>query len=405
VHLISDTIRAHLDVWTAMNALGSLATAMGRAHERLRSRNIWVRPAMALLKRLEEAGSLDTRTKTQMQMDYASLHQVGRRLSRSGWREPISDLKAGSTSQSLHSISHHSSPPPAVIPEIRTLARDAPPTVCSQLANTLWYKYYSYEQWGFVAWTNIVAAAAADANLAVDRLKERGLEEDAHVHLLVEVHERLGDGVGPFIQQWIKANVANPSNLTALLTNFASLVRLLVLAVAHDIVPMASVLGDFVCPILAMLHRCPSPGAPSRCLVWMLSVLLTQPTVDQDLGHGVGRVDAEHLHARRSLIFSPGLFPCIVRLTALLVKCEKVVVDRDAPESLRQEFVDLRREIWKDPNLRAAFLRESQATMGIVLNSDADDEMRGRLLDALLEMLGEAGPCKRRKLDILQWVG
>jgi hypothetical protein len=76
LYLISDTVRTHLDVWTAMDALASLASAVGQAHERLRTRSIWVRPAMSLLKRLDEAEKLDTRTKTQMQMDYASLHQV-----------------------------------------------------------------------------------------------------------------------------------------------------------------------------------------------------------------------------------------------------------------------------------------------------------------------------------------
>jgi hypothetical protein len=81
LYLISDTIRAHLDVWNAMDTLSSLAMSLGQAHERLRSNNIWVRPAMSLLKRLDEAGKLDTRTKTQMQMDYASLHQVGHQRS------------------------------------------------------------------------------------------------------------------------------------------------------------------------------------------------------------------------------------------------------------------------------------------------------------------------------------
>jgi hypothetical protein len=269
--------------------------------------------------------------------------------------------------------------------------------------NTLWYKYHSYEQWGLVAWANIVAAAATDASIDEDSLKERGLDEDAHVHLLLEVHERLGDGLGPAIIQWLKANAANPSNLAALLSNPASFARLLVFAVLHDIVPMALVLSEFVCPILGMLHRFPSPGPLGRCLVWVLYVLLTPPSVDNHECR-VGRVDAEHLHARRSLTFSPGLFPCIVNLTALLVKCENVVLDRDAaPEVLRQEFVDLRRAIWKDPVFRAAFLCEPQVSMRTILNSEADDAMRGRLLDALLDALGEADTTRKRIVVSVLW--
>jgi hypothetical protein len=256
------------------------------------------------------------------------------------------------------------------------------------MANTLWYKYHAYEQWGLLAWVNIVAAAT-DAASIKERYTEQGLDEDAYSHLLFEVHERLGDGLGPAIVQWLKLNVSAPSNQPAL-SSPSALVRLLAFAVMHDVLPISVVLRDFVCPMLAMINRCPSPGTLCHHIIWMLFVLLVPQNADAQICR-VGPAAAEHLHARRSLAFSMDLFPCIVQLTALLVKYENTVVDRAEPEKLQQEFGNLRRAIWKDPVYTEAFFREPQQSMRAFLDFEADDAIKGCLLDALVEAMGEAG--------------
>ncbi|CDR41846.1 hypothetical protein NBRC10512_000868 [Rhodotorula toruloides] len=391
LHII-DIVEGHLDVWSSLDVLADLGTAVLGAFDSLKAvEGPHRRRLLSFLQSLAAAGYLPAQAKETIDTEMRNLSLPS----------PASTLSA----------SNPKTPPlPSPLPEIQTLLVDSSDVAIAQLASTLWFRYHSHPDW---------ASATLESVLHI--LPQLDGVEPA-IAVLQTVHDRICAGIGPAVVRWA-ASLSATAAATVLGGEGGSRVAgLFGRLVVEGVLSAPFVLDKVVLPVrralLSQLTASTEAAAASidptvfralQCSHAILSSVIALPQsrdgrdametdeADQTPPPTPATLASEQrLHSRRTALGTRAALPAVAQAISLLV-IEQEVANVLAVEDLARPASDFLVQLGALPELQTLFTRDPKALRDGMLRSPAlasipkIETFRPKLLLGLLAMLKDGG--------------
>lgn len=251
---------------------------------------------------------------------------------------------------------------PDVLPEILLLAQDTDEKAPVQLANTLWYKYRTSEEWSSKVWENTVASlrqiSALNFNPAVCRTYAR-----RYADLLSGVDQRLPHGLDEYVLRWL-LGPGVPELHTLNRDVWLIFVPTLVNLVVTDAVSTTTILQGLVYPVwsaaASVINREEAETistylSPATSL---FELLLLRDQVTPEDAEDIcvdSLMSLQRIVTRRRRVFSQEHFPSLVAAIPTLVLLEH---NHQLPDTIRTRIGVLRSRLCQHHDLKQAVYRD-----------------------------------------------
>lgn len=251
---------------------------------------------------------------------------------------------------------------PDVLPEILLLTQDMDEKIPVQLANTLWYKYRTSEEWSSKVWENIVASlrqiSTLNFNPAVCRTYAR-----RYADLLSGVDQRLPHGLDEYVLRWFLGpgiTELHTLNRDIWLIFVPTLVNLVV----TDAISTTTILQGLVYPVwstAASVTKQEDAGTISTYLspaTSLFELLLLRDQVTSEDSEDIcvdSLMGLQRIVTRRRRVFSQEHFPSLVAAIPTLVLLEH---NHQLPDAIRARVSHLRSRLCQRHDFKQAVYRD-----------------------------------------------
>jgi mediator of RNA polymerase II transcription subunit 12, fungi type len=251
---------------------------------------------------------------------------------------------------------------PDVLPEILLLAQDTDEKAPVQLANTLWYKYRTSEEWSSKVWDNTVASlrqiSTLNFNPAVCRTYAR-----RYADLLSGVDRRLPHGLDEYVLRWF-LGPGIPELHTLNRDVWLIFVPTLVNLVVMDAVSTTTILQGLVYPTWGAAASTTDRGDAESISIHLspatslFELLLLRDKVTSEDAEDIcvdSLMSLQRIVTRRRRVFSQEHFPSLVAAIPTLVLLEH---NHQLPDAIRTRIAVLRSRLCQRHDLKQAVYRD-----------------------------------------------
>lgn len=398
---ILDIVEGHLDVWTSLDALADLGSAVLGAFDSLKAvEGSHRRRLLSFLQSLASAGYLPPQAKETIDTEMRNLSLPS----------PASTLSTSNPKTT------QPPPLPSPLPEIQTLLVDSSDVAVAQLASTLWFRYHSHPEW---------ATATLESVLHI--LPHLDGVEPA-VAVLQTVHDRICAGIGPAVARWAGSLTAPAAAAVLGGEGGPRVAALFGRLVVEGVFSAPFALDKVVLPIRRAILCQPTasadPSAASidaavfralQCSHAILSNVIALPQRRDEASDSMKTDETlptatstpatlaaeQRLHSRRSALGTRTALPAVAQAISLLI-IEQEVADVFALDDLARPASDFLVQLGALPELQTLFTRDPKALRDGMLRSPAlatiprIETFRPKLLLGLLAMLKDGGACSSR---------
>ncbi|EFI28176.1 hypothetical protein CC1G_14203 [Coprinopsis cinerea okayama7 len=266
-------------------------------------------------------------------------------------------MAASRYEQALHPVTQHPDQVPPVLPEVYALARDPNPEAPSTLANSLWIKYRTSQDWAAKVWENTLSALSnvVASNPTGQDLEAIGLR---YASFLMKVDQHLPTGLDGYICRWLET--AGRNEMPFLQPQaWALLESLLLFLIIQGALKTTTVLAGLVYPAWQLVASS-TINVDSPLIAYLTSArvlfqkLLLQDTASRDGTFPRDIFDIQKLRTRRRTVYYEPHFSKLVEMIPLLIYIESM---EQLPQELRAELSTLRRHLCQDRRFRQGAYR------------------------------------------------
>ncbi|KAF8995454.1 hypothetical protein BDQ17DRAFT_1430355 [Cyathus striatus] len=331
---IIDSLHRYATIWACMDMLPAITLALDTAHQQWKSRGTQSRPLLTLLMEFDNGRYLGDTSRERILSDIAFFtHQL----------QPTADQ--------LDEV-------PDTLPEVLLLNDDPNPAASSLLANALWIKYRSSDDWAWKVWDNVVTNVRLVSSIAAN-LSSRRACALRYGNFLWHVDQHLTNGLDDDISRWF---IGPGKNIISALTSDAwdILTFILLYLAVHGSVKATTILSGLVYPawcLGASLNSVEHEQVSETYLRAANSLchhLLFQEDGSGDEMPPVNIFDVQCIRTRRQVVYCEPHFTLLVTNIPILIHLESNdLVSQD----LRDESRSLRYRICRDPGFRQGAYR------------------------------------------------
>jgi mediator of RNA polymerase II transcription subunit 12, fungi type len=251
---------------------------------------------------------------------------------------------------------------PSILHEVHGLANTVIPDAASTVANSLWIKYRTSQDWPIKAWENALSALQ---NVATSSTLDDVATGDIILRystFLVKVDQHLPDGLDRYILNWLSATGRNEMPFLQAPT-WSLLEPIILYLVIHGSLSTTTVLSGLIYPA-CQLAASSSGSLDSTTLAYLVAScslfhkLLLGKGSDEQVSTGStfprDLFDVQRLRTRRRTVYYEPHFSSLAGTVPLLIYIESAGL---LPESLGAQFASLRRELCQDRRFRQGAYR------------------------------------------------
>lgn len=333
-------------IWTCMDVMPTIVKALDEAHYAWKLRGVPSRPLLTLLMKFDNNKYLSEASRERLAADISAFTLVNflfcgllNFLSRSH--------------QALQPDVHTPVIVPDALPEVIQLNREVDISAASNLADGLWMKYRTSNDWGFKVWDNTVACLRQVPSTLQDINAQRACAL-RYVSFLWKVDQHLQNGLDADILRWF-----NGSGKAVIVGLSAEAWDVLVSVLLHLSVSgglkITTVLEGLVYPAWIMdgVGRLPEhylAAANSLCL----DLLLREDTSGRVLPPK-DLFEVQRLRTKRQAVYEEPHFSVLIASIPALISLE---INPEILESLRIESTNLRFRLCQDLGFRQGAYRD-----------------------------------------------
>ncbi|TFK44503.1 hypothetical protein BDQ12DRAFT_21589 [Crucibulum laeve] len=361
---VIDTLRRYATIWTCMDTIPAIVTALDAAHQLWKIRGIQSRPLLSLL----------------IEFDH------GQYLRDSSRERILADI--GAFTLALQPLSNRPETVPNVLPEILLLAGDPDPEAPSLLTNGLWIKYRMSIDWAWKVWDNTVASIRQIPVMTSD-IDDRIACALRYGTFLWHVDQHLPNGLDGDVLEWFLGPGKNEVAALGADTWEVLTVVLSYLCV-HGALETTTILKGLVYP--AWQSGVSAAGSNREIYIRAANSLCHRLLLQED-GTGTASpptdlFEVQCIITRSRSVFCEPHFPLLVESMPLLIALEN---SADISEDLRDECNVLRHKICQDSRFRQGAYRNLDIIREAFENSpyltDTTSETLGKHTLAGLRMI------------------
>jgi len=365
-----------------MGVVETIVEALYTAHQTFAANGIHSRPLAELLLELDNERYLSPSDRQDVIEKSVALSQV-----RAFWSYRSSLI----VPQRLYPSNEPAVSVPDVLPEILLLAQDTDEKAPVQLANTLWYKYRTSEEWSSKVWDNTVASlrqiSMLNFNPAVCRTYAR-----RYADLLSGVDQRLPHGLDDHVFEWF----LGPGTTELRTLNWdlwLVFVPTLMNLVVTDAVSTTTLLQGLIYPAWSAAASVTNKEdaesistylSPATSLFELL-LLRDQVTSEDDEDICVDDLmSLQRIVTRRGRVFSQEHFPSLVAAIPTLVLLEH---NPHLSEAIRTRIIILRSRLCQRHDFKRAVYRDLDQVRTLFEQPLETDGSPGYLRESLVAAL------------------
>ena len=336
-----------------MGVVETTVMALHTSHKIFAANGIHSRPLAELLLELDSERYLNTSDREDVIEKSATLSQV---------RVFLFSQSPLTFRQRLYPSNEPAVAVPDVLPEILLLAQDTDEKAPVQLANTLWYKYRTSEEWSLKVWDNTVASlrqiSTLNFNPAVCRTYAK-----RYADLLSGVDQRLPHGLNDHVLRWFlgpgttELHTLNPDVWLIFVPTLANLVVM-------DAVSTTTILHGLVYPAWSAAASVTNQGDAETMSTYLSSatslfelLLLRDQVIPEDSQDVCvdNLMGLQRIITRRRKVFSQEHFPSLVAAVPTLVLLEH---NYHLSDAIRARTGDLRSRLCQRHDFKQAAYRD-----------------------------------------------
>ncbi|KAL4248177.1 Mediator of RNA polymerase II transcription subunit 12 [Abortiporus biennis] len=366
---IVETLRQHIEVWACLNSLKSTTNVLFRAHQFLKAQGVQNRDLLNLLIEMDDGRFLEPAA-----------------------REHILADKLAYT-QALHPADEMPQMVPAALPEILLLATDPLAEAPSALANSLWYKYRTSDDWAWKVWDNTVASLRQIPFMIMDVVGRRSCAL-RYALFLVQIDRHLPSGLNGQILNWLVGSGKN--EIVALTPEAWDVFTVVLLYLSIEgALSTTTILEGIIYPVwhIGATVSSSSQVHSFEALLSAVNDLCSQLLLNNQCGTGYPPAtffEARGLRTRRRDVYREPHFARLVENIPTLVLVEQ---NKSISEALRKNAMELREALCQTRVFRQGVYRDLDTVhhsfQKILSNQDVPDELQESLINALRLMLNE----------------
>ncbi|GLB37302.1 putative transcription mediator complex subunit Med12 [Lyophyllum shimeji] len=330
---VIDTLHRFSTIWACMNAMGSIVSALDRAHQVWKARGIQSRPLLSLLLEFDGGKHLNDLSRTRITADIALF------------------------TSALQPATEHPDLVPNVLPEILLLAGDPDADAPSILANSLWIKYRRSVDWAWKVWDNTVASLRQVPVMTSDEAERRVCALRYGVFLW-QVDQHLATGLDREVLQWCLGPGKN--EISALSSDAWSVLTLVLLYLSvRGALRTTTILQGLVYPAwqqAATINGGPQ-GLPMEIFLRSANDICRRLLLSEEIDDSLPPADLfdlQCIRTRRQDVYCAPHFPLLASSIPLLICVEH---NEHIPQELRADVTSLRHLISQDRDFRQGAYR------------------------------------------------
>ncbi|KAF5386158.1 hypothetical protein D9615_002361 [Tricholomella constricta] len=334
---VIDTLHRFATIWACMNAMGSIITALDKAHQVWKARGIQSRPLLSLL----------------LEFD------IGKHLNEASRDRITSDITVFRSA--LQPATDHPDVVPDVLPEILLLAGDPDADAPTLLANSLWIKYRKSVDWAWKVWDNTVASLRQVPVMTSDEAGRRACALRYGVFLW-QVDQHLATGLDNEVLRWFLGPGKN--EVAALSSEAWNVLTVVLLHLSvHGALKTTTILRGLVYPAWQQGASMPAGQQGSMTETFLRSAndichrLLLSEDINDTLPP-VDLLDLQCIRTRRQDVYCGPHFPLLASSIPLLICVEN---NEHISEGLRDDSMSLRHLISRHQDFRQGAYRNLDA--------------------------------------------
>ncbi|TFK25548.1 hypothetical protein FA15DRAFT_693754 [Coprinopsis marcescibilis] len=352
---VIDTFQRFATIWTCMDATSKIMQALDITYQRWKGKGLQSRGLLSLLLEFDN----------------------GQYLPQSSRDQIIADMSA--FINALHPVSENPGQVPSTLPEVHSLAFDSTPDAPSTLANSLWIKYRTSQDWAAKAWENTIASLQTLGPTIQDKQEGRvvGLR---YANFLWKVDQHLPTGLDEYVLRWL-ATVGTRDMPLLQPATWSLLESILIFLVIQGSLKTTTILSGLVYPAW-QLAASTTVTADSPLFAYLRSAhalfqqLLLQYSANDDGAYPRDIFDIQRLRTRRRTVYYEPHFSKLVDMIPLLIYLDAI---ETLPQELREEMSSLRWKLCQDRRFRQGayrnldVIRAAFETSPYLMNADFEN--------------------------------